>query len=115
MVFSLRQLKEKAIEQYQELYIVFFDFRKAFDTVDRALLWKVLQNFVCPPRLAKIVQEFHDGTKGKVAVGGDRSEKIMVSHGAKQGCVLAPTLFTLFLTVVLMILHQDTPSTYAPV
>ena len=75
--------------------------------MDRALLWKVLQTFGCPPRLAKIVQEFHDGTKGMVAVGGDRSEEIMVSHSTKQGCVLAPTLFALYLTVVLMILHQE--------
>ena len=85
---------------------MFIDFRKAFDTVDRALLWKVLNTYGCPPRLAKIVQEFHDGTKGKVAVGRQRSEEFTISHGTKQGCVLAPTLFTLFLTVVIMILHQ---------
>ena len=40
MIFSIRQIQEKAIEQYQELYIVFVDFRKAFDTVDRNMLWQ---------------------------------------------------------------------------
>ena len=108
MVFSLRQLQEKAIEQHRELYIVFIDFRKAFDTVDRALLWKVLTIFGCPPKLAKLTQEFHEGTRGKVVVGGEESGVVLVNHGTKQGCVLAPTLFTLFLTVVLLVLHQET-------
>ena len=67
MVLSLRELQEKAVEHYKELYIVFIDFRKAFDMVDSALLWKVLNILGCPPRLAKIVQEFHDVTKGRVA------------------------------------------------
>ena len=108
MVFSLRQLQEKAIEQYQELYIVFIDFRKAFDTVDRAMLWKVLAAFGCPPRFVKLIQEFHEGAKGRVAIGSEETGEVQVNHGTKQGCVLAPALFTLFLTVVLTILHQET-------
>ena len=108
MIFSLRQIQEKAVEQYRDLYIIFIDFRKAFDTVDRLLLWKVLEAFGCPPLLVKIIREFHDGTKGRVSVGNDLSEEIAVSHGTKQGCVLAPTLFSLFLTVVLLIMQEET-------
>ena len=108
MIFSLRQIQEKAVEQCRDLYIVFVDFRQAFDTVDRLLLWRVLEAFGCPPRLAKIIREFHDGTKGRVVVGNDESTEISVCHGTKQGCVLAPTLFSIFLTVVLLVLHQET-------
>ena len=43
MIFSLRQVQEKAIEQYKDLYIVFIEFRKAFDTVDRRLPWQILR------------------------------------------------------------------------
>ena len=107
MIFSLRQIQEKAIEQQQELYIVFIDFRKAFDTVDRSMLWRVLKLFGCPEHLTEIIRQFHEGTKGRVLVGTQVSEDIEVNHGTKQGCVLAPTLFTLFLTVVLTILHQE--------
>ena len=38
MIFTLRQLQEKAVEQQRPLYVVFVDFKKAFDTVDRATL-----------------------------------------------------------------------------
>ena len=98
---SDRWTQEKAIEQSQELYIVVIDFRKAFDTVDRTTLWKILRVFGRPHRFVKIVSEFHAGFKGRVV-----SEEMQMNHGTKQGCVLAPTLFTLFLTLVLMVLHQ---------
>ena len=107
MIFSVRQVQEKAIEQYRDLYIVFIDFRKAFDTVDRELLWKVLRAFGCPEHLVDMVRLFHDGAEGRVAVAGRESEKFNITHGTKQGCVLAPTLFSLFLTVVLLKMSME--------
>ena len=35
MIFSLRQIQEKCIEQNMPLYMIFVDFTKAFDTVNR--------------------------------------------------------------------------------
>ena len=107
MIFSLRQIQEKAIEQYQELYIVFIDFRKAFDSVDRDMLWRVLRRFGCPEHFVRMIEQFHTGAKGRVVVGQQESDQLDVNHGTKQGCVLAPTLFTLFLTTVLVSLHQE--------
>lgn len=101
MIFTLRQLQEKAIEQHQPLYVVFVDFSKAFDSVDRDTLWKVLKMYGCPQKLVNIIKEFHNGMKGQVLIGGEPSEAFEVHHGVKQGCVLAPTLFSLFLTAVL--------------
>ena len=42
MNFSMKQLQEKSIEQKLPLYMIFTDFTKAFDTVDRTTLWKML-------------------------------------------------------------------------
>ena len=39
MIFCLRQLQEKCIEQDRPLYMVFVDFSKAFDTIGRTGLW----------------------------------------------------------------------------
>ncbi|XP_076029825.1 uncharacterized protein LOC143018350 [Oratosquilla oratoria] len=47
MVFVARQLQEKAIEQ--DLYMVFVDLAKAFDTVNRTLLWEILRKDVIAP------------------------------------------------------------------
>ena len=40
MIFTIRQLQEKCREQLQELYMVFIDLTKAFDTVNRRALWQ---------------------------------------------------------------------------
>ena len=61
-------MQEKVIEQNKDLYIVFIDFRKTFDTVDRELLWKVVRASGCPEHLVDMIRLFHDGAEGKVAV-----------------------------------------------
>ena len=49
----------------------------------------------------KIIQELHDGMAGAVSIGGSTTDPFEISYGLKQGCVLAPTLFTLFLAALL--------------
>ena len=48
-----------------------------------------------------IIQESHDGMAGAVSVGGSTTDPFEISHELKQGCVLAATLFTLFLAALL--------------
>ena len=76
------------------------DLTKAFDTVNRDLLWQVLSKFGCPPNFLTVVQEFHNNMKAKVVVGGRMSDQFDVLVGLKQGCVLAPVIFNLFLVTV---------------
>ena len=49
MVFTLRLLQEKYIEQNKPLYIMFIDLTNAFDTVSRTGLYKVLEKTKTPP------------------------------------------------------------------
>ena len=97
MIFAYRQLQEKCQEQNKPLYTVFVDLTKAFDTVSRPGLWKLLHKIGCPDRLIDIIQSFHDGMMGRVFDSGKFSEPFTITNGAKQGCVLAPTLLVLYL------------------
>jgi len=56
MIFTAgQQLQEKCREQQRELYAVFIDLTKAFDSVDRSALWEVLLRIGCPPLSASFV------------------------------------------------------------
>ena len=101
MIFTVRQVQEKCLEQNLDLYSVFIDLTKAFDTVSREALWPILAKYGCPPKFVGMIRLFHDGMKGQVLSNGDQSDSFEITNGVKQGCVLAPVLFNLFFTCVL--------------
>ena len=61
MIFTARQLQEKCQEQNVDLYMTFVDLTKAFDTVSRKGLWKIMAKFGCPAIFIAMVRQFHDG------------------------------------------------------
>ena len=101
MIFSLRQLQEKCREQQRPLFIAFIDLTKAFDMVSREGLFDILHQIGCPPKLLNFIKSFHDGSRGTVKFDGNSSEAFVINIGVKQGCVLAPTLFTIFFSILL--------------
>ena len=60
MIFTARQLQEKSKEQNVDLYMTFVDLTKAFDTVSRDRLWKIMAKFGCPPRYIAMVWQFQE-------------------------------------------------------
>uniref|UniRef100_A0A8C9WDN1 Reverse transcriptase domain-containing protein n=1 Tax=Scleropages formosus TaxID=113540 RepID=A0A8C9WDN1_SCLFO len=101
MIFSLRQLQKKCREQRKPLYVAFIDLTKAFDTVSRSGLFRVLGKIGYPPKLLKLIQSFHADMQGTVRFNGSTSDAFSIKSGVKQGCVLAPTLFGIFFAVLL--------------
>ena len=101
MIFTVRQLQEKSREQNKGLFITFVDLTKAFDTVNRDALWKIMSKFGCPDKFVNMVRLFHDGMQARVKDDGQFSEPFPVTNGVKQGCVLAPTLFSMLFSAML--------------
>ena len=88
MIFCLRQLQEKCIEQAQPLYIVFVDFTKAFDIVGRTGLWQLLKKYGCPKKFTILIESLHTGMMVNVRNGGDVLNTFAITNGVKQWCVL---------------------------
>ena len=101
MIFSVRQVQEKCIEQQMPLYQVFVDLTKAFDTVNREALWRILTKIGCPPTFVNMFKELHRNMKARVTFNGQLSEEIAIDNGVKQGDIPAPTLFSIFFAVLL--------------
>ena len=107
MIFVLRQIQEKCREQNMALHAAFMDLTKAFDTVSREGLWRILGKLGCPPRFLSILQQLHIGQKGQVKHNGEFSDSFPIENGVKQGCVLAPTLFAVFFSMMLREAKED--------
>ena len=78
------------------------------DTMSREGLWKIMSKFDCPGRFVRIVKQFHDGMMAQVLDDGNASEPFPVTNGVKQGCVLAPTLFSLIFSALLTDAFEET-------
>ena len=100
MIFYLRQLQEMCSEQNRPQYMIFVDFSKAFDTVGRTGLWQLLRKYGCPEMFTTMFVALHTGMMANFSVGGEVLKSFSVTNGVKQGCVLAPTLFSIFLSTM---------------
>ena len=100
MIFVCMQLIEKAKQQEEPISIYFVYLSKAFEKVNREMLFRVLERLGCPPTFLNLVQALHTNNTATVRAGGERSEAISVTMCVKQGCVLAPLLFNVFLLAI---------------
>ena len=116
MIFSVRQLQEKCREQRRPLFIAFIDLTKAFDLVSRRGLFNLLEKIGCPPKLLSVISSFHNNMKGTVNYDGATSVPFDIHSGVKQGCVLAPTLFSIFFSMMLSYaFNTSTEGVFLPV
>ena len=104
-IFTLKQLMEKTREQRQNMYIVFVDFTKAFDTVNRDFLFKILGKLGCPPKFIRLFQSLYSEVNARLIVDGVLTEPFEYNSGVKQGCKLAPTLYGIYAAVLLSLAY----------
>ena len=107
MIVTARQLQEKCQEQTVDLYMTFVDLINEFDTVSRDGLWEIMAKFGCPPRYIAMVWRFYDGMQARVQNDREYSEPFSVTSGVKQGCNMAPTLFSMMVSAMLTDAFQD--------
>ena len=105
MIFVSRQVLEKCREQHRDLHFAFIDLTKAFDTVDRDLLWAILTKAGCPDKFVRMIKLFHIDMSARVRIDNLESDSFPVSRGVKQGCVLAPVLFNIYVQYVTYLVH----------
>lgn len=101
-IFVWKQLAERYLETQNGCMVnVFIDFKKAFDRVWHLGLVRVLKHYNIPPELCVLIQSLYGQAVSAVRVGADVSEWFPQTVGVRQGCLLSPDLFNLFLEHVL--------------
>ena len=101
--------KKKCRELRRNLCLAFIDLSKTFDTVNREMLFRVLQKFGCPENFTAVIRAFHDGMKASVVVEGEETSAFDVRLRAKQGCVLASVLLKIYLATTTVLFHERFP------
>ena len=89
-IFTLKQIFEKSWEYGKDLFACFVDLEKAYDRVPRDKLWKVLQEY-------GVIKSFYCRPVVCVRVNGKQSKPFHVGIGLRQGCVLSPLLFIVYM------------------
>ena len=100
-IFIIRQLIEKAKEHQITLISIFIDFKAAFYTIWIETLWKMLLKIVIPNKLVEIIINIYDNTECSIISGGELTDRFPVNIGVRQGCIMSPSLFTIFLEYVM--------------
>ena len=98
----------------QELYLVFVDLKKAYDSVPLLKLWEVLEKSNFSKGLVNAVKQFHRGSFTRIKCQRRLSVGFYVTKGLKQGCCLSPTLFKVFLEHVLKEWKKKCPGMGVP-
>jgi len=61
----------------------------------------------CPEKFVKIIRSFHDSMQEQVIDDGEVSGLFDIANGTKQGSVLAPLLFCIFFSLMLLVAFQN--------
>ena len=106
-IFNLRILCEKYLQHQQNLYHVFIDFKKAFDKVWHAALWATMQIYNINAKLIRTIETLYDKATSTVLVNGNIGEWFRTTVGVRQGCLLSPTLFNIYLERIMSDALED--------
>lgn len=110
-VFIIKSLHEKfCLQDGKKLFACFIDFKKAFDSVwHDALLLKLLKVGIGGP-FYNIIKSMYQNVTASVKNGNQLSDQFSIQRGVKQGDILSPLLFNIFMNdIVHLFDHDDTP------
>ena len=104
---NLRILCEKYLQHQQDLYHVFIDFEKAFDRVWHAALWATMRKYNISTNLIQVIKNLYDKVTSAVLFNSSIGDRFRTTVGVRQGCVLSPTLFNIFLERIMTDALED--------
>ena len=90
----------------RRIYGCFVDFSKAFDSVPRDILLDKLRKHGINGNIFDIIQTIYLEDTVSIKIDNQHSASFKTNMGVRQGCVLSPTLFNLFLADLQPILDR---------
>jgi hypothetical protein len=92
-VFNIRQILEKKVEYNGMVHQLFIDFKKAYDSVRREVLYSIIIEFGIDRKQVGLIKMCLNETYSTVHIGKLQSDKLPLQNGLKQGDALSLLLF----------------------
>ena len=96
-MFTLLALIQKQFARNHKLYVAFIDFEKAFDSINRHILWPILSKNGIKGKLYNCIRSMYHSVKCQIRNGAKFTDLINCTADVKQGDACSPVLFTLFI------------------
>ena len=80
-MFVVNELVECMRKSGRKVYIAFLDIEKAYDTVNRRLLCKVLEKVGVSEKIVRIIQSMYECTRARYSLGD-----LVTVGGMQKGC-----------------------------
>ena len=96
-ILVLRRLIEGIRSHNLHAVITFVDFRKAFDSIHRGKMLKILKAYGIPDILINAISKLYENTRAKILTPDGETELFDIIAGVLQGDTLAPFLFAIVL------------------
>ncbi|KAJ4426744.1 hypothetical protein ANN_26543 [Periplaneta americana] len=84
---------EKKLEYKGTVHQLFIDFKKAYDSVKREVLYDIHIEFGIPKKLVRLIKMCLSETYSRVRIGQFLFDAFPIHYGLKQGDALSPLLF----------------------
>ena len=94
-IATLCIILEQPLEWNTSLYVNFIDYEKAFDSVHRPSLWKLMRYYGIPTKITNIVKNSYEDMSCRIIHAQQLTGSFPVKTGVRQGCLLSPFLFLL--------------------
>ena len=94
-ILTLRRLLEGAKSRNLPAVLLFIDFKKAFDSIHRGTMLKILKAYGIPEILVNLIAILYTGTKAQVLTPDGITELFDILAGVLQGDTLAPYIFVI--------------------
>ena len=97
-IYNLYAVIQKCMSRKgQKLYVAFIDFKKAFDSVNHEKLLEVAYKGGIKGKFFCALKVMYESLVSCVRVKNEFSDMFQCPVGVRQGCVMSPTLFSLFI------------------
>ena len=100
-ILALRRLVEELKNHQKEAVLLFIDFKKAFDSIDRNVMFKILEAYGIPPEIVEAIRIMYTNTSAIVITPEGLTDFFTTNAGVLQGDPLAPFLFIICLDFAL--------------